>query len=181
MILKYSLNEFDYLEHQLYIASKSKKIKKQRLRSLLVVSISILIIAYFFYKDDPIFSIYFFGFFLIITIFFYPMYLGKYYKRHYKNYLLEHYKNRFNKTSTITFKESNFETSSFVGESKINYSVIEDIIEIPNHIFIKLQTGGSLIIPKSNIENPKNVKLELKKLAKKLNIKFVEELTWKWK
>ncbi|WNM18171.1 YcxB family protein [Flavobacterium capsici] len=60
-------------------------------------------------------------------------------------------------------------------------SIIEEIIEIKDYIYLKIKTGGYFILPKSKIENVTEVQINLASLAEKLKINYTKELEWKWK
>ncbi|MCC4921527.1 hypothetical protein [Flavobacterium chungbukense] len=66
-------------------------------------------------------------------------------------------------------------------EIKIATSEIEEINEISSSIFIKLNIGNSLILPKDKIQDIDGIILFLKQLANSLNVKYNSENDWKWK
>nr|WP_294938619.1 YcxB family protein [uncultured Flavobacterium sp.] len=181
MKLKYSLNQDDFLIHQLYISSKSETVRKARRKSLIWVIIMFIIIGLMFYDRNELMTTYVFGGMAIITLFLYPFYLASHYKKHYKKFILDTYKNRFNKESEVTFEPEFFKSSSEGNETKMSLSEVEEINEIQNHIFLRLKSGGGLIIKKSKIENITAFKDYLKKLSIELDIKYIEDLNWKWK
>lgn len=181
METKYAIEFDDFLQHQLYISSKSKNTQKARKKSKLsVLGIFLAFSIYSFFTDDQVLAYYF----LVLigaTIIFYPRYQRNHYKKHYSKFINETYKNRFGEVSTLIFRDDFIESDSIVGESKMNYTSIEEIIEIKNHIFLKLKTGGSLIIPKAKIENLNELKISLEAISKKYAIPNTVELDWKWK
>ena len=181
MNLKYSLDKDDYLQYQLYISSTTKSIKNKRLHNWVIVTFIFVILSILFYQTDNKFLMYSFFVFAIITLIFYPLYQRSQYKRHYEKFIDETYKNRFDKESNVIFKDVNLETFDLTGESKINYSSLEKIIEISSHFFLKIKTGGSLIIPKSKVEDIEKVRTELRALSEKIKIDYSAELNWKWK
>ncbi|SHG08855.1 YcxB family protein [Flavobacterium johnsoniae] len=182
MELKYTLTENDYLQQQLYLASKSKLIKKQRIKSRLLVLIILLVIGFLFYMAQNIFLTYYFGGSGVICFFLYPIYLKFYYQRHYRKYIKENFKNRIGIISTLLFKEDVLEAySENIGSSEVKFSAFENISEIKDYFFIALKTGVSIMIPKSEIINIEAVRSELKMITEKIGINFISELNWKWK
>jgi len=181
MTLKYSLTEDDYLQNQLYIASTTERIKRQRRQSLIVVVFAFIALTALFYQTDNKLLTYYFAALSILVLIFYPFYLRNRYKRYYQEFIADSYKERFGEYTTIVFSEETLDTFDRTGEAKLNYSVFEEIIETSNHIFIKVKTGGSLIIPKFGAENLEKVILTLKALANRLKIKYSNKLNWKWK
>jgi hypothetical protein len=181
MTLKYSLDLNDYLQFQLYTASKSKRIKNKRLKSLLIVMGMFLMLAVlFFQKDETVLMYYFIGC-SVLSLIFYPLYLRNHYKKHYQRFIAENYKFRFNEECVITFNENTIETIDRTGESKINVSEIEEIAEVNNYIYLKMKTGGALIVCKDKVENPHKVREFFKTLTQSLKINYDTELNWKWK
>jgi hypothetical protein len=181
MILKYSLTENDFLQQQLFAVSKSERIKKQRRKSWLINSFAILVLSFLFYDSGNKFLAYWFLAIGILFICLLPFYIKAHYKNHYKKFIAETYKNRFGIDSTIKFNDDFIETFDTTSESKINLSEIDQIFETGEYIYLKIKSGGVLIIPKLKIENLVGLRETLLKIADKLNVKFVSELNWKWK
>ncbi|WNM23117.1 YcxB family protein [Flavobacterium capsici] len=94
---------------------------------------------------------------------------------------METYKSKFNVSCHSVFNENSIVCTDIIGESKINLSIIEEIIEIKDYIYLKIKTGGYFILPKSKIENVTEVQINLASLAEKLKINYTKELEWKWK
>ena len=129
MTLIYSLDQNDFLQHQLYIASKSARIKKKRRNSWLLVTIAFFVLGLVFYDmANKLMMYYFFGASLISFIF-YPFYLKYHYKKHYQKFINDTYKNRTAEPSTICFKEQQVELFDKTAESKINFTEFEEIVE----------------------------------------------------
>ncbi|MGA9639022.1 YcxB family protein [Flavobacterium sp.] len=181
MKIQYALNENDFLEHQLFTASKTERINKQRRKSWIMVTFSFFALSILFLNNENRFLLYYFLGFGVISLIFYPLYQRNHYKRHYRNFIKETYKNRFNETATLIFEEDYIETNDLSGETKIYYSAFEETNEIKDYYFLKLKTGGSIIIPKMKIDNIENFKIELNRISEKYNLKNNVELNWKWK
>jgi hypothetical protein len=179
--LTYILTENDFLQNQLFIASKSKRVKQQKRKAWLLYSAALLLLGFLFYQsNNTILSIYFLTFGLL-TLFFYPLRQKSHYKNHYQKSIADIYKNRFGLTANINFTDAHIETIDITGESKINLSEIESIIETSSYFYIKIKTGGYLIIPKQQLASIDNVRQELKVLSGKLSVDFLEDLKWSWK
>jgi hypothetical protein len=179
MPLTYSLTEDDYLQSQLFIASKSERVKKQRIRRRIWTTIVLLVLSAVCYDDDFLF--YYFLIIGIISAFFHSYYTAFLFKKHYKKYVGDIHKNSFNETSNITFTDEAIETADRTGTSKINLTEIETISETGSYFYLKLKTGQHLIIPKTQLSNSDEVRTLLTSLSKKLNINFISDLNWKWK
>lgn len=182
MELKYTLTENDYLQQQLYMASKSKLVNNQRKKSRILVFMVLLGISLLFYMIGNTLIAYYLAGYGVICFFLYPIYLKFYYQRHYRKYVKENFKNRIGIISTLLFKEDILEAySENIGSSEVKFSAFENISEIKDYFFIALKTGVSIMIPKSEIINIEAVRSELKMITEKIGINFISELDWKWK
>jgi hypothetical protein len=181
MTLTYQLDQNDFLQHQLFSASKTERIKKKRTKSWLIVTGSIFLLGFLFYQSANSFLAYYFLAFGVVTLIFYPIYQRQQYRNHYAKFIAENYKNRFGQIANINFSENTIETIDATGESKINLSEIENVTETGAYFYPRLKSGGHLIIPKSKIIDVSQVRTSLKNLCEKLNINFIEDLNWKWK
>jgi hypothetical protein len=79
------------------------------------------------------------------------------------------------------FTETAIETYDITGEAKINLTQIENVTEIVDYFYLKMKSGGHIIIPKYKINNSSEVREKLKALCDKLSIDFITDLNWKWK
>ena len=181
MKLEYNLDEYDFLQHQLYTASKTERIKIQRRKSWILVTSIFFLLSLLFLKDDEKVAFYSFLIIGIITFLFYPFYLRNHYKNHYLKFIKDTYKNRFGENAKVQFLDTEFVTNDSNSETKLKYAAFEEFNEIGDFFFLKLKIGGSLIIPKLKVENLNELKVELKSIAEKYNVKQNVELDWKWK
>jgi hypothetical protein len=115
----------------------------------------------------------------ILSIFFYPIYQKWYYKKHYRKFIAETYKNRFGQPEEMKFTEEWVEVKDVSGESKIKLAEVESITETGSYFYLKLRTGGDLVIPKK-IPEIDLVRLRLKELCNKFNIAYHSDRKWKW-
>ena len=181
MVLEFSLDENDFLQHQLFVASKSDRIKSKRRKSWMIVSLAVLIVGILFYEQDNKFMVYCFLALLIYTICFYPLYLRSLYKKHFAEFVADAYKNRVGIMTSVSIGDNLIECFDKTGESKINTTELTEISETGEHIYLRLKIGESLIIPKLKIENLVAFRTELLHLSGKLGINYTSELNWKWK
>src|SRR5690606_11880641 len=101
MILKYSIGADDFLNFQLFTASESPVVKRRRLKSKLAFAILYIAFGLFFVVDSR--WIYASTFFVlaIAWFLFYPLREKRMYERNYKKFILENYRNRFDKEATM--------------------------------------------------------------------------------
>lgn len=86
MELKYTLTENDYLQQQLYMASKSRLVNNQRKKSRILVFIVLLGISLLFYMIGNTLIAYYLAGYGVICFFLYPIYLKFYYQSEIKDY-----------------------------------------------------------------------------------------------
>jgi hypothetical protein len=181
MILTYTLDENDFLQHQLFAVTKSKRIKQQRRKSWLGISVTFLLLSLMFYQSENNIMACYFLLFGLTSVFFYPLYQKRHYKNHYQKYIIDAYKNRFGQLVNIELKNESIEINDITGETKINLQNIQNITETKDYFYLEVKTGGHLIIPKSQIANVDSLRELLKELCNKLSIEFISDLDWKWK
>ena len=182
MIISYQLNANDFLQYQLYTASKSDRIKKKRRRNKIIIPlIYIAVAAFYLYSNDTQGAIIFFslGF---LCFFLYSFWERRHYIKNYESFIKENYKNRFHKTIVLEIDQDFISSKDISGsEIKIATSEIEEINEISSSLFIQLNIGNSLILPKDKIQNINEMIPFLRQLANSLNVKYNIENYWKWK
>jgi len=182
MELNYALTENDYLQQQLYLASKNEQIKKQRKLNRILVLVILLIIGFLFYINNILFVAYYFTSASIICFLLFPFYLKKFYRIVFKKYVKANFKNKIGINTTVLFIEDSLEViSKGIGDHRINFSNFKNISEIDNYFFIAFNTGESFMIPKDGIEDVEGLRTKLKGIAGNLKIEFISELDWKWK
>lgn len=181
MTIEYALDEKDYLTHQLFAASQSKRIKRQRLRNRLLGLILFAAIGFsHFMKADRVGTVCF-STGALLWFFFYPLWERWYYKKHYQSSVNELYKQRFGKISVVALGNDYIFTREHGIESKLSFNEVEEISEIPAMVFLKLRDGHYLLLPKGKISNIDLVKSRLKELAATLKIEYKVHERWEWK
>lgn len=180
----YSINEADYLTHQLYTASESKQIKTKRMRSKLLFPLICCIFAtWLLFKDCHTLLAIIFFIMAVLWYLFYPIWESHYYKKHYQAFVAENCQNKCNITLELSFDNHCICLKGPVSEGKIQTSAIKEINEISTIIFIKFKTGIAIILPKDKIKDAKidTVIAQLQELAAHLKINYKQELDWRWK
>ena len=181
MTIDYKIDENDYLIHQLFIASKSKRIKKRRQRSKIIVSLIYITLGLLSFLQDKVSLAIKFFIIGLLWFFIYPIWERRHYIKHYKGFIKENYKERLGRTATLEFNNEYILAKDNGSESKVLTTELEEICEIPTTIFVRLKGGQSVILPKDKIENFDNLKARLKELAKYLKIKYEIDENWEWK
>jgi len=178
-----TLDENDYLTFQLYTASKTPRVRNTRIRSWIVTTVVFLSLTYFSFENNNGFLGYYFLIASVLSLVLYRRYSGWRYKRHYRRYIQDTYKNRFGEECAIEFTADAIVTKDKTGEVKINTTEIEEINEIKDFYFVKAKSGVSLIISKLKTDTAdlERIESELKALVDKRGLKHNVELDWKWR
>ncbi len=173
--IDYQLEENDFLEFQLFAASQSPLIAKKKRRSWLLLSLaSTALTVNFIFQQGGYLAVYF-GVISVIIILFYPRYINRQYKRHYIKHVRENYVNRFGTIEHLEFHDDHLFVKDKIGEGTINVSEVECVDETPNHFFLKVSTGMSIVIPKNGLNNLNEIREEFQRLGIVIN----NHLDWK--
>lgn len=177
MTLEYKIDEQDFLDFQLFTASKSDRINKKKRNGWILLTIGSIVVALYFYLNENVAMTIYFGLVAIACGLFYPKYFKWKYKKHYKPYIKENYSKRFGQIEALEINNDYIFSKDKTGEGKINISEIERVDETDNHFFLKISTGLSLIIPKKELENVD----ELRENFKEIRLTVNNETNWTWK
>lgn len=181
MIIKYTLNENDFLTHQLLVASKSDRVKKKRTWGKILVPISYGVLGLLFLIQDRIELTISFSILAILWFFVYPIWDRNRYIRHYRNFIRDNYKDRVGDVVTLELTKDLILATDKASESKILTTELVEILEVPSVILIRLKGGQSFILPKEQISDIEALRSELKELAGHLKIKYETDNEWKWR
>lgn len=181
MKIEFKLSKVDFVEYQLFAASNSENINKSRRNSRIRLPIVYFFLGLLlFLFADLIFALVFIGLGLAWYVL-HPHFMKRRYLRHFDKHVEENYKNRFEKVVSLDFQEEIIIAKDYLGESKLRIKEITEIIEIQNHIFLKLSSGESIIIPKKSIANLNDLKSTLTQIASDKGIIHSIDLDWVWK
>lgn len=189
MVLKYSIGADDFLNFQLYTASQSPIVKRRRLKSKLAFAILYIAFGLFFVVDSK--WIYASTFFVlaILWFFLYPLREKRMYERNYKNFILENYRNRFDKEATMEITNEYIQTKDGVNKGKAFMNEVSEIIEMPTAIYIRLNSAQTFLLPyeriefveNSGVKNSQEMILKLKEIAQLNHVKYTDKTNWVWK
>jgi hypothetical protein len=176
-----TLDENDYLQFQLYTASKSKRVKNQRRREWIFTTVTFLALAYLFKRsENDTLSIFFLATGCLTAIL-HPFYSRWRYKRHYRRAIRNTYQHSYGKPFTLEINNNEIITTDNGSTGKINLTEIDEIHEITDQIFIQTKGGASLMISKSKSENFETLKAAIASAVEQHGIKYHTELNWKWR
>jgi hypothetical protein len=181
MLIEYKIKEEDFLTHQLYIASVSDRNIKKRKKIKIIPSVIYILLGLIIILlgDVP------FGTTLIIIAslwyLIYPLWERRYYKSHFKNFIEDNYKDRIGKALTLEIQNEYLLSKGKGIELTLKTSEIEEIVEIPTLILIKIKGGQAFVLPINEIAYIENLKHSLRLLAKHVNVSYNVFENWKWK
>ena len=179
--LKYALHKVDFLMLQLYTASKSETLKSRQKRAKIVIPVLYLVLGLILYfpLHQPIVAIVM----VVLAVawfLFYPSRQKKTYTNYYAQYIDEYYTSRYGEEMDIIIDENYIQVKTSYSESKTILSHLAVIEEIPDYLFLKYESGASLIIPRKKVADFEKVKEDLLALTANLDVKYTSDLNWKW-
>ncbi len=174
------LDKEDFLRFQLFTASKSKRIRKKRITSWILMTSSFLCLGLVLLDNADKLLAYYFLTVSIISLFFYPVYSKWRYKKHYQKHIEENYKNKIGLLIEISLDQEYITMKDRSSEVRIKLTEIESIHEIKEDLFIKLNTGDTLIIP-ARIPDFESFMKELATTLPDSKIQWNKEYNWRWK
>jgi hypothetical protein len=158
-------------------------VKRKRLVFWLIVPFAYAIFGYLAYFDfrQPNMAYVMAGLagFWLIT---YPFYSRWNYKRHYRKHINEHLKGQFDQVVNLEINDQHLTILDAKGNnSNITYASIKEIVELPHHFLIRLATGSSIILPKREFKEIKELQKFLGLIITKQKVPFNKDDKWKWK
>jgi hypothetical protein len=176
MKFEYQIEEQDYLDFQLYTASKSPRFfKKQRNGQYFITICSLILACYFIYAKDWGMTAYF-GLSTVVFFLFYPRYFKWRQKVHYIKYIRRNYKNLFGRSEEMEVKGKTIHLVNASGSGEIKAAELTKFIETGKHFFIQMKSGASLIIPLHDLKDSTKLRSQINTL--KIPVK--KDLNWKW-
>lgn len=176
------LTEADYLNYQLFHASQSQQIKKARKKVRWLLLGIVLLTAFALYQFNTQWELvmgYAVGGVVLAAI--YPWYQKVMYSRYYRKFVQENYRNLIGRDTELTIGGHELTLKDVDSETRIQFSRIEKIFEVPETFYIKLNTASSVIIPKSQLQNVDAMRKLLQDIASQTQIPFEHLPDWKWK
>lgn len=178
MEFSFSIHEDDYLEHQLFVVSRSVRLQKRRKRLWIISPILLVLLGVLAYSKGQTVA-YFYVIAAFIWAVGYPYFFSWSYKRHFSKHIKDYYSQKTGKPINVLFKENTLFSNDGSTEAKVDFKEFAEINELKNHIFLVTKSGDSLIFPK-RIDNFDLLLNELKTVKEKGNLNWNQYLDWKW-
>lgn len=180
MTFTFSLETDDFLTFQLYITSKSPRVRRKRRSSRLFVPLVYLMFAGLFWTQKSIWSMAAFVLLSILWFFLYPIREKRRYVRLFRASIEENYKDINGSPGSIEFGNKQIIAKNKGEEARVDYSEVKGIVEIGDQFILKLKNGHSFIFPKAKITDCAALENILVKIAQQQQIPFEKELDWEW-
>lgn len=181
MKIEIVLNEDDYLNQQLFAASKSKTVRKNRRNTIimLIAAFSLVTISEFLKSHLPLpwWVLLILG---LLFILWYPRHQRNVYIKHYRKHISEYYKHRFGKLSQIEFLDGQLLIKDYVGEARLDLAHADHLYETRDYFYVKFETAEVLILPKGQLHLTE-FSAFLRELSTQYTIPFTQDLNWKWR
>ena len=174
-----TLAKSDYLAFALFEASKSKKLKKNRILWWGVLTIACLILLIYFYRDNDGYNVIVFVIATLYFLCYYPFTQKKRLLSNIEHSVEDNYQYFFNKESFIEITKDVLRGVDQTGEELIYTKEIKEIVETKDYIFVRYKSPKITILPKS-----KFILVELLEILNAIcfqnNIQLIDEQDWKW-
>jgi hypothetical protein len=174
MLFKFSVEQIDFLTFQLFTVSKSDTVLRTRRRGQLLTSIAGLLLSINLFVTGSTIA----GFVMlavaVATYLFYPRYHRWRLKSHFLKYSKKNYGSQFGQEESLETKIDHIISKNIAGEGKVKSTELESLTEIADYYFLKMKNGSSIILPKRDIKEEK----ELVKELKKMGVPLIQELEW---
>lgn len=182
MKITYELEHSDFLTNQLYLASKSSRIKKKRIKNKLIPALIYVVLGIMCYiKTNNILILSGFMSLGILWLLFFPIWERKHYMQHYQSFIHENYQARFNQIVSLEFGQDYLFFQDDFTEGKIANHSILSIIELKELILLHIGVGQNILLPKAQIADVDQLIMYLKEWAKNLNIEYKNQQSWQFK
>jgi hypothetical protein len=176
MKFQYKIEAEDFLEFQLYTASKDPIVQGRKRKSWIILPILFSFMAAFSFMSETFYLAVYFVVLAIVIALFYPKYFSWRYKKHYASFIGRNYAKRFGQPAELEITKDFILSKDKVAEGKVKISEIEYVSETQNHFFIKISSGMSFIIPKKEVD----ASIDLKAEFTRIGLVMKDELNWKW-
>ena len=176
MKMKYTLDRKDFVELQLFNATKSVSIQKKKRRETIYLTLGALLAAAYFLVQDHMAMTIWFLLVAVVTVSFYPKYFKRKYKKHYEKYIDEHYAKRFGEKVELALTNEAIWSRNQIGEGTLYLSEIDRVNETQHHFFLHTSAGPSMIIPKRELDTLD----QFRAAVAKVNIPVIDDKNWSW-
>lgn len=178
MQIEYTLTKEDFLKYQLYTASKSPTVIKQRQMLLWGFPTLWILLGLFYliFKSNFVVLV----LFLILSAIWMLIisFLSKrQYKKFYSKHIDQHWVDQEGQTQILNIEADSIKITDQLSEEKLEINAISELIELKEAYILQTKLVKGYVIPKTAVSDQEG----LKTLFQKLNIPYLDETNWVWK
>ncbi len=178
MKMNYEVNRESLLVYQLYFASQSRRIQRQRKLGWFVVTIPCLILVPLYISSGYYAGAFVLGIIGLIWLAGYPFYSRWRYRRHYEKHIDEALKGMMNRKVSIELAAELLLEDEFA-KSQIKLEHIQSVVFIPGFVILMLQTGQGITLPRDQLG--KDLDTFVDDLLSRTRLELTDHSHWKWK
>jgi|GEM_PF-1285641 len=181
MKINFILTEQDYLTHLLYSASKTPAILKKRKRNRFLLPVLYVAVGFFGMLNGKI--VLFLCLVALALLWYsgFPNWEKNQYVKHYKKYIKNNLSDLSGKENVYDFRQDGIYASEDNSEPyKIAWSEIHGLYEIPDALYLGLNSGHTIILPKQAVPETDALKHLILENPANPDIKVVNDPDWKW-
>lgn len=149
--LQYALQEQDYIQFYSFNTSRNPTIKKRKMRSWILLSVLFFGLGLYAYFNDKNIGlmIYSFSMSALVAVL-YPYYFNWRYNRYYKKLIATQLKDKIGKNTSLSFNDNHLVLKDEDTEVKWEMSSFVEVAEVTNYLYLYINGGGAVIIPKTD-------------------------------
>lgn len=179
--ISFFISKDDYLQHLLYSASRTPDILKKRKRNRVILPIIYTSVGAFGFANGN--TALFASLLLLAALWYYmfPKWEQKQYVKQYLKYLDTHLKDEIGKEVSLEFSPQHIIQSETNQKYTITYDQIRGWYETGQAIYIGLNDGYTIIIPKAGIHHLAEIENIVQNNQDGIAVTMVKDLDWEWK
>lgn len=178
--LQFNYTEQEFIDYQLYIASKSPSQQKRMRRNRWLVALIYLGIAGIGFLNKNNTQIYIFAALAIVWYIAYPLWSKKFHKKHFMQFILQQNKARIGNKVQLDFTDNIITIQEDEQHIEIPIQDVVEIAELKQLILLRLNSEQVIIVHKVANVAAEQIISFMKSLALKRAIRYVDDTKWVW-
>lgn len=157
MKFQYTVTPEPHIDYLMYSAAKNPRVKRRALFTRFGLAIIYVVLGFLLSREEV--SAVGAGFVIIGVAIgvFYPKYQLWRYRKHYTRHVNVKLADILGTTVTIDLQDEEVVTKDAGSESKFPYSSIQQLEEVQNYFYIRLNSAQALVLPKSVVSDEKEL------------------------
>lgn len=153
MKFQYTITPEPHIDYLMYSASKNRRLKRKTLLLRVLLSVTYVVLGFVLSNNGR--SAVGAGLVIVGVAMgvFYPKYQQWRYRKHYTRHVNDKIADMLGTQVTIDLQENEVVTKDKASESKFPYNSIQELEEVQNYFYLRLNSAQALVLPKSAVEN----------------------------